>query len=605
MCKPISYASTRARDPLSLLWLLCASQLDKQKRRVRKKKEAKIAKQCDAMQCLSLAFHSPQERARAPTCLLGGFFLLPRAPHARFLLEILLLSTIVARGKASNKGQGKRPIRSSESQQVMVESTCRPTEPSPRRNEQQQLDGVRRLGYVVVACCGCATLLLLLAMFEGPLFSETMANEDATPTEWSIEESEFYFSFFVGEEVDEQKYNLQQVHRQLGKLNPLKGTVESKHNPKIKAAGVPQKSKKKSKKDSSKEQEKKRAYGIAVNRLQNRIANKNITAYASLKDYPIKPMHPAESGRLLNSVRIPKAGSSTLSLIARALAACKPDGYPACGYPGSPKGSCPLKGLQCKQVTGQTDHHPDYSGDEPLITMLRHPEARLQSAFFYFPPHRPSPLRGNDWEVFEQSFIQSPRYQNVMTKMLSGSYAYVAYNPEIHKVSSAKERLCQTAWFAMNESPLLSALSLYEAAAFQQLIPNPVVFGLPPVEDTMTTVAVPTTTTTAAAGTETETSGLRVNTNDQYEIFREVIYPENNGSSLVHLHNQDDFEVYEFAYNLFCERLEAAPGLLEAAAQAGIASREMEYCQTRRRELSSSSSSSYATGAATSWCSSH
>lgn len=495
-----------------------------------------------------------------------------------------------------------------------MESTCRPTEPSLRSNEQQH-DGVRRLGYVV-ACCGCATLLLLLGMFEAPLFSETMANEDVTPTEWTTEESEFYFSFFVGEEVDEEQDNLewfaaseeqhkrqQQDHRQLGKLNSLEGTVESKHKPKIKAADIPQKNRKKSKKDSSVEQEKKRAYDIALNRLQTRIANKNITAYASLKDYPIKPMHPAKSGRLLNSVRIPKAGSSALSLIARALAACKPDGYPACRYPGDPKGSCPLKGLLCKQVTGQTGHSPDYSGDEPIITMLRHPEARLQSAFFYVPPHRPSPDRGNGWEVFEQSFIKSPRYQNVMSKMLSGSYAYDAYNPEIHTVSTAKERLCQTAWFAMNESPLLSALSLYEAAAFQQLIPNPVVFGLPSVEDTTSTVAAPTTTAAAAAGTKTEVSGLRVNTDDQYEIFRKVVYPENDGSSLVHLYNQDDFEVYEFAYDLFCERLEAAPGLLEAAAQAGIASHEMEHCQTRRRELSLSSSS--ASGAATSWCSSH
>ena len=53
------------------------------------------------------------------------------------------------------------------------------------------------------------------------------------------------------------------------------------------------------------------------------------------------------STRLLNSIRIPKAGSSSLSVVARALAGCRPDGYPCCVWPGDPPGSCPRKGLKC------------------------------------------------------------------------------------------------------------------------------------------------------------------------------------------------------------------------------------------------------------------
>jgi hypothetical protein len=91
--------------------------------------------------------------------------------------------------------------------------------------------------------------------------------------------------------------------------------------------------------------------------------------------------------RLLNSVRVPKAGSSALSVIARALAGCGPDGYPCCGFPGDPKGSCPREDLFCPLITGCVGHHPNYQGNETIITSLRDPVSRTTSAFFYYPPH--------------------------------------------------------------------------------------------------------------------------------------------------------------------------------------------------------------------------
>lgn len=49
-------------------------------------------------------------------------------------------------------------------------------------------------------------------------------------------------------------------------------------------------------------------------------------------------------------VRVPKAGSSEISLIARRLGGCTPRG-PCCNWPGDPPGSCPAKGLMCPAVS--------------------------------------------------------------------------------------------------------------------------------------------------------------------------------------------------------------------------------------------------------------
>ena len=89
-------------------------------------------------------------------------------------------------------------------------------------------------------------------------------------------------------------------------------------------------------------QKRKLAFDIAQKRFQNRLQlfnnennknnnNKNATTttmgYNNLQDSPIKPNNPTHSNKLLNSIRIPEAGSSFLSVTARALVGCQPDGY--------------------------------------------------------------------------------------------------------------------------------------------------------------------------------------------------------------------------------------------------------------------------------------
>jgi hypothetical protein len=87
-------------------------------------------------------------------------------------------------------------------------------------------------------------------------------------------------------------------------------------------------------------QKRKFAFDIAQKRFRNRLQsfnknNKNnnqnstsaSTGHNNLQESPIKPSNPTHNNKLLNSIRIPEAGSSFLSVIARALVGCQPDGY--------------------------------------------------------------------------------------------------------------------------------------------------------------------------------------------------------------------------------------------------------------------------------------
>lgn len=271
------------------------------------------------------------------------------------------------------------------------------------------------------------------------------------------------------------------------------------------------------------------------------------------------------STRLLNSIRIPKAGSSALSVTARALAGCHPDGFPCCKYPGDPKGSCPRKDLMCPLVTGCTDHRPDYRGDEAVITTLRDPVARSVSAFFYHYPHT-SVKHGepHTWEKFVEN-IQTPRYRNILTKMLNGAYAYDGFDEQKHTVPRAKARLCSIAWFGLSEMPVSSSVMLYETPEFRRLLPNPVAFGLPASSATAEDVAE-------------EAGALRVNSDSEYKEFLATSFANNDGASIVMNHNLHDVEVFQFAEKLFCGRLFFIPGLVEEMKQKRIGLEEIERC---------------------------
>ncbi|KAL3801371.1 hypothetical protein HJC23_006981 [Cyclotella cryptica] len=327
------------------------------------------------------------------------------------------------------------------------------------------------------------------------------------------------------------------------------------------------------------------AYSLALSRFWSRV--NATTSDTNTKPRPYYPnlqsqyqaQNPATdllpTTTLINSIRIPKAASSSLSVIARALAGCQPEGYPCCGYPGDPVGSCPLPDLYCSHVTGCTDHRPNYDGDEAVVTSLRDVVSRAVSAFFYAPPHTNVP-RGevHTWEKFVEN-VQSRTRRNVLTKMLNGAYAYDAFDEARHTVANAKWRLCRIAWFGMSEMPLVSSLMLYETTAFRWLVPNPVVFGLPPVKDGAKDDEV---YEKSKDGEEDKNVGLRVNSDTEYKEFLTNAFAKNNGTSLVTEYNREDVEVYQFAKKLFCARLFSIPGLVEDIKRAGLGVEEMEAC---------------------------
>ena len=167
----------------------------------------------------------------------------------------------------------------------------------------------------------------------------------------------------------------------------------------------------------------------------------------------------------LHLLRIPKASSTALSSVARRLVGCHPPG-PCCMYPGDPVGSCPHRGFfRCEEegkVIGCTHHyaHPEalYDVNIPTISMMREPMSRSLSAFHYHGIHHNSactrkfrqglkkneqlnvethqiPLQATQMEGIEKCFLEytiDPKWMNVATKMLTGSYAY-----------SFKDRTCE------------------------------------------------------------------------------------------------------------------------------------------------------------------
>jgi hypothetical protein len=321
------------------------------------------------------------------------------------------------------------------------------------------------------------------------------------------------------------------------------------------------------------------AFSIAKRRFQSRLsmieaksndsmANTTFllkNGFANLQEHPIKPTQPLHPSSLLNSIRIPKAGSSALSVTSRALAGCHPDGFPCCTYPGNPVGSCPREGLECPQVTGCGGHHPNLSGNEPIITTVREPTSRLLSGFFSSPIHRPSMDKGHSWQTFENDYIKNATFRNVMTKMFSGDYAYNVFEPNVHTVAKAKQTICKMEWFGIAELPILSSLLLYESPAFALLTPNPVTFGLPPTKQ--------------EAEKSFDDDGRQTNDSEDYLQFKARTFPDHNGTALVQNYNGTDFHLYKFITKLFCPRLDNVEGVVEDIQRANIAEEELQLCR--------------------------
>lgn len=362
------------------------------------------------------------------------------------------------------------------------------------------------------------------------------------------------------------------------------------------------------------------AYDLAVRRSKERSAS-TFTPYHNLQEFYGVPehfgkTHKVQDYQVLNLIRIPKAGSSQLSVVARAIAGCHPDGYPCCATLDK---SCPRDDLLCNVVRGCTDHRPRYNitihhyqhaafvtamtnatlstpssaattelqtlVHVPMITGVRDPTDRLLSAFFYKGDHRPKPIRNHSWEIFQNDYIPQPKYRNVLTKMLNGFYAYSNHtDPTIvdrhghygidfdnetvaaRAITVAKQRLCNMTVFGLSLRTLEPAASsaalgllLYESGpVLSKLQPNPVVFGLNATDRTEPTIV-------------NHDGAVRINHNEEYEIFKHEIFVQNHGQALVDKYNRADHQVYQFALALYCSKLHQIPGFVQDVRQTGLA----------------------------------
>jgi len=313
------------------------------------------------------------------------------------------------------------------------------------------------------------------------------------------------------------------------------------------------------------------AYRVAVARFHARRGTAGNETAVAVRLRDLQDLRP-DSGFSLNILRIPKAGSSHMSMVARSLAGCNPVGM-AC------------RNLLCPAVRNCEGHRPTFpwgedrksNNFEPSITVFRDPASRLASAFFYRPPHRP-PGENFSFEFFRE-YVQMEVYRNLMTKMtmgtqVDGKNAYLKETliPTTEEdIATAKTRLCGYAWFGINEWNAASLLLLYQSTPFDRLLPSFDVFGLKsPGNVEVTQVHKEKNIregkkhrllmaeggkklTTVHSNKHGISEVMRVNSDSNYEIFKRD-FAGNGGNEVVLRSNSHDVELYAHARGLFCAR---------------------------------------------------
>lgn len=198
--------------------------------------------------------------------------------------------------------------------------------------------------------------------------------------------------------------------------------------------------------------------------LLDDLFNLTLRECGTRSELPLKNIH---------ILRIPKASSSALSVVARRAVGCVPVG-PCCKYPGDPPGSCPHKDLfSCqkeRRVIGCTNHYPMHGALEDAnltsISIMREPIARSISAFFYPGSHHNSNCTHRTDACFLE-YLQNPRWGNVVVKMLTGQYAYSTlptcrFKSECaHSLELARENLRRVLVMGITEMWELSLMLLH------------------------------------------------------------------------------------------------------------------------------------------------
>jgi len=150
-------------------------------------------------------------------------------------------------------------------------------------------------------------------------------------------------------------------------------------------------------------------YALAQAELRERAISNTNTSSSKASSSSNDNDHNNNKLEVAHLIRVPKASSSSLSIIARRLVGCSPPG-PCCKYPGDPPGSCPAKGLfNCQtdgKLIGCTHHYPNYeylqNNKVISISMMREPVSRAVSAFFYPGIHHNSKCKASQEQCFNE-----------------------------------------------------------------------------------------------------------------------------------------------------------------------------------------------------------
>jgi hypothetical protein len=241
-------------------------------------------------------------------------------------------------------------------------------------------------------------------------------------------------------------------------------------------------------------------------------------------------------------IRVPKASSSSVSMLARRLAGCNPPG-PCCRWPGEPPGSCPAKGLyECaanQRVIGCIHHFPNYgyllNKDVFSMTMLRDPVSRAMSAYNYSTIHYNSHCHPKGSHSCVYNYVHSNAFSNIAVKLFSGHYSYTDM-PTCRYKKDCKASLEQ----AIENIPHFDFLGISELWQISLLLYHQRLKHLPPLSYEF------------AAGSEgageSGIKGLRVTHRNSSSIFAPFMNDLYNRNKL-------DIELYHASIDRLCKDL--------------------------------------------------
>lgn len=283
----------------------------------------------------------------------------------------------------------------------------------------------------------------------------------------------------------------------------------------------------------------------------------------------------------LQIIRVPKASSTALSIVARRMVGCTPPG-PCCKFPGEPAGTCPHPDLaNCikeKKVIGCIGHSVDmrsFTNEQIVsISVVREPTSRSLSAFFYPGMHHNSDCTKDPQrtrlECFK-SYLLDRRFRNVVVKMFNGEFAYAkattCRNTATCHLSfeSAKEHLNKLNFVGVTEMWELSLLLLHYrfpdlppvlhefAVSESSSAPSSAASIAAPTYTNHSIATTPIDTITAPFNVSSNLFNVRTNSNPEYKIFKKMAMEEY--LSQLRKQNELDILMYKTIMDDLCNKL--------------------------------------------------